>query len=94
MKQVVEMRKHACPASGRPGRSDPIAAGALLAVVLAGASLSAKDCPQWRGAERLGVWTETGVLREFPDEGLTVKWRAPVGAGYDAREFLDELCRV
>ena len=76
------MRKHACPLSGNPGRCGPIAAGALLAVVLAGATLSAEDWPQWRGAERLGVWTETGVLREFPDEGLTVKWRAPVGAGY------------
>ena len=76
------MREHACLAFGSPGRSVPIAAGTLLAVVLAGAILSAEDWPQWRGAERLAVWTETGVLREFPDEGLTVKWRAPVGAGY------------
>ena len=31
---------------------------------------------------RRGIWTETGILREFPDEGLTVKWRAPVGGGF------------
>ena len=46
------------------------------------ATLSTADWPQWRGAERLGIWTETGILREFPDEGLAVKWRAPVNGGY------------
>ena len=57
-------------------------AAAILAAVAAGPTLSAKDWPQWRGAERRGVWTETGILREFPDEGLAVKWRAPVNGGY------------
>ena len=54
----------------------------LLTAVATGPTLSAEDWPQWRGAERLGIWTETGILREFPDEGLTVKWRAPVNGGY------------
>ena len=40
------------------------------------------DWPQWRGVERLGIWTETGIVREFPDEGLAVKWRAPLNGGY------------
>ena len=69
-------------------------AAGLLAAVAAGPTLSAEDWPQWRGAERLGIWTETGILREFPDEGLTVKWRAPVNGGYagpavaDGRAFV------
>ena len=37
---------------------------ALVAILAVTASavptLSAKDWPQWRGAERLGLWTETG----------------------------------
>ena len=57
-------------------------AGVVLAVALAGPTLSAEDWPQWRGADRLGIWTETGILREFPADGLLVKWRAPVGPGY------------
>ena len=46
------------------------------------ATLLAKDWPQWRGAERLGLWTETGILQEFPDSGLTVTWRVPINGGY------------
>ncbi len=76
------MPNHSCPATVGAGRFSRITAGALLAVVAAGVTLSAEDWPQWQGAERLGIWTETGILREFPDEGLIVKWRAPVGGGY------------
>ncbi|HIE94520.1 MAG TPA: hypothetical protein EYQ83_17270, partial [Acidobacteria bacterium] len=40
---------------------------ALLAATTAAVpTLSAKDWPQWRGAERLGLWAETGILEEFP----------------------------
>ncbi|MCY4121559.1 MAG: PQQ-binding-like beta-propeller repeat protein, partial [Acidobacteria bacterium] len=60
----------------------PTLVAGLLAGISAGPAISAKDWPQWRGAERLGIWTETGILREFPDEGLEVKWRAPVNGGY------------
>ena len=55
----------------------------MVAAATAGlATLSAKDWPQWRGAERLGLWTETGILQEFPDSGLMVTWRVPVNGGY------------
>ena len=37
------------------------AALALLTAVAAGPTLFAADWPQWRGAERLGIWTETGI---------------------------------
>ena len=56
-----------------------------VAVIMSGiglTTLSAKDWPQWRGAERLGIWTETGIVQSFPTEGLTVKWRLPIHAGY------------
>ena len=59
-----------------PGRFYPVAVGAarlagiavraLLSITVAGPALSAKDWPQWRSAERLGVWTKTGIVREFP----------------------------
>ena len=53
------------------------------------ATLSAKDWPQWRGAERLGLWTETGILQEFPDSGLTVTWRVPINGGYSGPAVAD-----
>ncbi len=42
----------------------------------------ADDWPQWMGPKRDSVWREEGVLTEFPEEGLDVKWRIPVGGGY------------
>ena len=45
-------------------------------------SAAAEDWPEWRGAGRLGVWNETGILDEFPDGGLKVRWRTPIRAGY------------
>ena len=40
------------------------------------------DWPEMQGHGRRSVWDETGILREFPAAGLTVRWRAPVGPGY------------
>ena len=56
--------------------------GLGVAVAWATASLGAQDWPEWRGAGRFGVWTETGILETFPEEGLTVRWRVPINAGY------------
>ncbi|MBI1354976.1 MAG: PQQ-binding-like beta-propeller repeat protein [Acidobacteria bacterium] len=59
--------------------------------------LPAADWPEWRGAGRLGVWTEDGVLEKFPAEGLTAVWRKPISRGYagpavaDGRVFVTEL---
>jgi outer membrane protein assembly factor BamB len=44
--------------------------------------LSADDWPEYRGAGRRGVWSETGILEKFPENGLKVVWRAPVKNGY------------
>jgi outer membrane protein assembly factor BamB len=40
------------------------------------------DWPQWLGPQRDSIWRETGVVRVFPKEGLTVKWRVPIAGGY------------
>ena len=63
--------------------------GLFTAATAAVPTLSAKDWPHWRGTERLGLWTETGILEEFPDEGLTVKWRVPVNGGYSGPSVAD-----
>jgi outer membrane protein assembly factor BamB len=42
----------------------------------------AEDWPEWRGKERRGDWNESGILDRFPENGLRVAWRAPIGGGY------------
>ncbi len=54
----------------------------MLAVALSNASVLAEDWPEWRGKGRLGIWNETDVLEEFPDEGLGIRWRTPIHSGY------------
>ena len=56
----------------------------LALSLLAGAStLSANDWPQWRGPQRNGISTETGLLQEWPDGGPKLLWQAKdVGSGY------------
>jgi outer membrane protein assembly factor BamB len=44
--------------------------------------LNADDWPEWRGRGRLGVWNETGILDRFAPDGLLVRWRTPINAGY------------
>ena len=54
--------------------------GMLLALAVSPGS--AEDWPEWRGRGRLGVWNETGILEVFPAQGLEVRWRTPIRAGY------------
>ena len=54
----------------------------LLWLGLTGSFALADDWPQWRGPNRDGVWREDGVLESFPTNGLPVRWRVPIGAGY------------
>ena len=57
----------------------------------------ADDWPEFRGKGRLGVWHETGLLEEFPAEGLKVLWRTPIKAGFagpavaDGRVFITDF---
>jgi outer membrane protein assembly factor BamB len=63
--------------------SNSVRAAVLLsAVILTNAESSGDDWPEWRGAGRLGVWNETGILEAFPASGLKPLWRTPIQAGY------------
>ena len=71
---------------------------ACVASALVGATeLRADDWPEFRGKGRLGVWHETGILEEFPAEGLKALWRTPIKAGFagpavaDGRVFITDF---
>jgi len=53
-----------------------------LLCVCGSAPLHATDWPEWRGAGRLGVVNESGLVDVFPDTGLPVAWRTPIHSGY------------
>jgi outer membrane protein assembly factor BamB len=55
-------------------------AGSLVLVLVGGAS--ADDWPQWRGPNRDGVWSETGLVEKFSSDQLPIKWRVEIGPGY------------
>ncbi len=57
----------------------------LAAAVLCTAALAAPaaDWPQWRGPDRNGVSSETGLLQRWPPSGPPLVWTAQnLGAGY------------
>ena len=49
----------------------------------------AEDWPQWRGKDRLGIWTESGILDKFPEQGLDFQWRVAIGGGYSGPVVAD-----
>ena len=53
-----------------------------ISLLLLHGTIVASDWPQWRGPNRDGTWTETGILSSFPSTGLIPKWKVPVGFGY------------
>ncbi|MFP6571740.1 MAG: hypothetical protein VB674_03920, partial [Vicinamibacterales bacterium] len=59
-----------------------LVAGSIVGVTVGLTGLRAEDWPQWRGVDRLGVWTEDRIVDTFPADGLTVKWRVPISGGY------------
>lgn len=69
----------------------------LILLLLIHGTILASDWPQWRGPNRDGVWTESGVLSSFPSKGLVPKWKVPVGFGYstpiiaNGRLYLSDL---
>jgi outer membrane protein assembly factor BamB len=52
-------------------------------------SATAEDWPEWRGKGRLGVWNETGVIDQFPANGLEIEWRVPVNRGFSGPAVRD-----
>src|SRR5215211_369103 len=64
-------------------RNHPLLAFTLL-VCAAALPARADDWPQWLGPKRDGVWRGEGLLNAFPKDGLKVRWRVPVAAGYSS----------
>ncbi len=55
----------------------------LALLLFAGSTLGAADWPQWRGPNRDGVSTETGLLKAWPKGGPKLLWQADIGGvGY------------
>jgi outer membrane protein assembly factor BamB len=46
-------------------------------------AVMADDWSQWRGPGRDGIWSEQGVIDSFTTPALPIKWRVPVGPGYN-----------
>ena len=73
---------------------------ALFSVFGTATVVSGEDWPEFRGKGRRGVWNEDGILESFPDEGLEVIWRTPIGSGYagpavaDGRVLVSDFKRV
>ena len=73
---------------------DHLARRTLRSLAFAGIALLvaapgfANDWPQWRGEDRRGEWTETGIVEALPDE-LKVAWRVPVNSGYSGAAVAD-----
>ncbi|NBY00571.1 MAG: pyrrolo-quinoline quinone, partial [Planctomycetes bacterium] len=42
----------------------------------------AEEWPQWLGPNRSSVWTEKGIIRQFPKDGLKVLWKSKVSGGF------------
>ena len=56
----------------------------LLSVVEAGAQTGG-EWPQWRGANRDGISKETGLLKQWPEGGPPLVWKAAgAGRGYSS----------
>jgi outer membrane protein assembly factor BamB len=54
-------------------------------VVSIALSVAAGDWPQWRGPNRDGISTDTGLLKEWPADGPKLAWKATgLGKGYSS----------
>src|SRR4051794_27140601 len=55
----------------------------LVLLVVAACQVRGDDWPQWRGLDRSGVSQEKGLLRQWPQGGPKLLWKAKdVGEGY------------
>lgn len=61
-----------------------IAVGVLCACVQVSAQAAA-DWPQWRGINRDGISKDTGLLKQWPENGPRLAWKATgAGGGYSS----------
>ncbi len=64
--------------------------GLCLLLLLGGAAAQANDWPQWRGPNRDGLCQETGLLKQWSEEGPQLLWEVSgLGTGYSTVSILD-----
>jgi outer membrane protein assembly factor BamB len=70
-------------------RSGWIVVPCIISILFAG-HVPATDWPQWRGPNRDGVSTETGLLKHWPEGGPTLLWEIDgLGPGYSTVSIKD-----
>jgi outer membrane protein assembly factor BamB len=47
------------------------------------------DWPQWRGPNRDGLSLETGLFKMWPDAGLPMLWKQPIGRGFSSSAIVN-----
>ena len=61
----------------------------VLSLILV-VSATAADWPQWRGSNRDGISSETGLLTSWPSGGPKIVWRiSGLGVGYSSFSIVD-----
>ena len=68
-----------------PNRPDAKSVKTTILITLlltAVTAVFADDWPQWGGPRRDGVWREDGIVDVLTTGALSLRWRAPLGAGY------------
>jgi outer membrane protein assembly factor BamB len=64
---------------------------AVTATVCLCFTVSGADWPQWRGPERNGISQETGLLKQWPKDGLRLLWHlSDIGYGYSTPSIVGE----
>lgn len=66
----------------------------IIVVLLFHVQIFAADWPQWRGANRDGIWREEGVVAKFDSRELPVRWRVKIAAGYNGPTVADNRVYV
>ena len=61
----------------------------LVFLGLVSIEVAADDWPQWLGPQRDSVWRETGIVQQFADKELKVKWQQKIGGGYTGPAVAD-----
>ena len=61
----------------------------LVILCITAGFVGADEWSQWRGENREGVWTETGIIEAFESSEVPIRWRVPIGSGYSGPTVAD-----
>ena len=60
----------------------PVASVLACLSMLSASKTFAADWPQWRGPDRDGVWSESGIIEKFTTPHIELRWRTPISSGF------------